>query len=221
MSSENSYNVRHEYIKLLKAMASVLENKTIPFKEFEYFLYKKYSDKMSLEDKIQYNKRLLENEDNYISSNLKKTKLDHIFKNLKNNIKTLETERKKINIFRFIKKAKLKEKIKQLKNLLDRYDIEDEKSATDNYKRLLCLFEQIFALSPDFKRLKFNNFILYDNTLFKLVKYNLHEIEKENGIEISDNYYNQLLLLCEKLHTLELINTNDSKIIILKFLKKD
>ena len=118
MSSENSYNVRHEYIKLLKAMASVLENKTIPFKEFEYFLYKKYSDKMSLEDKIQYNKRLLENEDNYISSNLKKTKLDPIFKNLKNNIKTLETERKKINIFRFIKKAKLKEKIKQLKNLL-------------------------------------------------------------------------------------------------------
>ena len=62
---------------------------------------------------------------------------------------------------------------------------------------------------------------MYDNTLFKLVKYNLHEIEKENGIEISDNYYNQLLLLCEKLHTLELINTNDSKIIILKFLKKD
>lgn len=75
MSSENSYNVRHEYIKLLKAMASVLENKTIPFKEFEYFLYKKYSDKMSLEDKIQYNKRLLENEDNYISSNLKKQNL--------------------------------------------------------------------------------------------------------------------------------------------------
>lgn len=221
MSSENSYNVRDKYIRLLKGMALVLENKTIPFKNFEYFLYKKYSDKMSLEDKIQYNKRLLENEKNDVSSNLKKAKLDPIFKNLKNNIKTLETERKKINIFRFIKKAKLKEKIKQLEDLLDRYNIEDEKSATDNYKRLLCLFEQIFALAPDFKRLKFNNFILYDNTLFQLVKYNLHEIEKENGIEISDNYYKQLLILCKKLHDRELINTGEYDIIQFYFRDKD
>lgn len=221
MSSENSYNVRDKYIRLLRGMARVLENKTIPFKNFEYFLYKKYSDKMSLEDKIQYNKRLLENEKNDVSSNLKKAKLDPIFKNLKNNIKTLETERKKINIFRFIKKAKLKEKIKQLEDLLDRYNIEDEKSATDNYKRSLCLFEQIFALAPDFKRLKFNNFILYDNTLFQLVKYNLHEIEKENGIEISDNYYKQLLILCKKLHDRELINTGEYDIIQFFFRDKD